>query len=151
MAKSTTAARKASSSAKRAGAVRQTAALQTRRDSALRAELGARTEAGRLSHRRAGERQRGAASDAQRSGLDAPLSCRMGLEGIVSKQIDKAYAPDNRGIWVKAKCRPRQEFIIIGWTNSDNGIGFGALLRGYFDDDNNLAYAGRCGSGLSGQ
>ena len=74
----------------------------------------------------------------------------MGLEGIVSKQIDKPYAPDNEGIWVKAKCRKRQEFVIIGWTNSDNGIGFGALLLGYYDDDDNLAYAGRYGSGLLG-
>jgi ATP-dependent DNA ligase len=52
----------------------------------------------------------------------------MGLEGIVSKKIDAPYAPDNRGIWVKAKCRPRQEFVIIGWTNSDMGGAFGALL-----------------------
>jgi bifunctional non-homologous end joining protein LigD len=78
-------------------------------------------------------------------------ACIMGLEGIVSKRIDAPYAPDNEGIWIKAKCRKRQEFVIIGWTNSDNGIGFGALLLGYFDDDNNLAYAGRCGVGLSGQ
>jgi bifunctional non-homologous end joining protein LigD len=78
-------------------------------------------------------------------------ACLMGLEGIVSKQIDKPYAPDNEGIWVKAKCRKRQEFVIIGWTNSDNGIGFGALLLGYYDDAGQLAYAGRCGSGLSGQ
>jgi DNA ligase D-like protein (predicted ligase) len=76
-------------------------------------------------------------------------ACNMGLEGIVSKQIDKAYAPDNRGIWVKAKCRPRQEFVIIGWTNSDAGGTFGALLLGYYDDAGKLQYAGRCGSGFS--
>jgi bifunctional non-homologous end joining protein LigD len=76
-------------------------------------------------------------------------ACKMGLEGIVSKQIDKPYAPDNRGIWVKAKCRPRQEFVIIGWTNSDTGGAFGALLLGYYDDAGKLAYAGRCGSGFT--
>jgi DNA ligase D-like protein (predicted ligase) len=76
-------------------------------------------------------------------------ACKMGLEGIVSKKIDASYAPDNRGIWVKAKCRPRQEFVIIGWTNSDTGGVFGALLLGYYDEDGKLAYAGRCGSGFT--
>jgi bifunctional non-homologous end joining protein LigD len=76
-------------------------------------------------------------------------ACEMGLEGIVSKQIDKAYAPGDRGIWVKAKCRKRQEFVIIGWTNSDAGHVFGALLLGYYDDAGEMQYAGRCGSGFT--
>jgi len=76
-------------------------------------------------------------------------ACEMELEGIVSKKIDAPYAPDNRGLWVKAKCRPRQEFVIIGWTNSDTGGVFGALLLGYYDDAGKLAYAGRCGSGFT--
>jgi bifunctional non-homologous end joining protein LigD len=76
-------------------------------------------------------------------------ACKMGLEGIVSKKIDTAYAPNDRGIWVKAKCRVRQEFIIIGWTNSDAGGVLGALLLGYYDDAGKLQYAARCGSGFS--
>jgi ATP-dependent DNA ligase len=50
---------------------------------------------------------------------------------------------------VKAKCRPRQEFVIIGWTNSGTGGVFGALLLGYYDDAGKLTYAGRCGSGFT--
>jgi ATP-dependent DNA ligase len=31
-------------------------------------------------------------------------ACAMALEGIVSKRADAAYAPGNRGLWVKVKC-----------------------------------------------
>jgi len=43
---------------------------------------------------------------------------------------------------------PRQEFVIIGWIDSDAGGPFGALLLGYYDDAGTLQYAGRCGSGF---
>jgi bifunctional non-homologous end joining protein LigD len=44
-------------------------------------------------------------------------AAKSGLEGIVSKQIDKPYAPGNRGIWVKSKYLNRQEFVVVGWTD----------------------------------
>ena len=44
-------------------------------------------------------------------------SQKLRLEGIVSKQIGKAYAPGNRGIWVKTKVLNREEFIVVGWTD----------------------------------
>jgi ATP-dependent DNA ligase len=31
-------------------------------------------------------------------------ACAMALEGIVSKRADAAYAPGNRGLWVKVQC-----------------------------------------------
>jgi bifunctional non-homologous end joining protein LigD len=34
-------------------------------------------------------------------------ACAMALEGIVSKRADAAYAPGNRGLWVKVKCLHR--------------------------------------------
>ena len=37
----------------------------------------------------------------------------MALEGIVSKRADAAYAPGNRGLWVKVKCLHREEFVAI--------------------------------------
>jgi ATP-dependent DNA ligase len=43
-------------------------------------------------------------------------ACVMSLEGIVSKRADAAYAPGNRGLWVKVKCLHRQEFVVVGWT-----------------------------------
>jgi ATP-dependent DNA ligase len=30
-------------------------------------------------------------------------ACALGVEGIVSKRADAAYAPDNRGLWLKVK------------------------------------------------
>lgn len=43
-------------------------------------------------------------------------ACEMKLEGIVSKLIDAPYKPNDRsGIWVKAKCRLSQEFVVGGW------------------------------------
>jgi ATP-dependent DNA ligase len=32
----------------------------------------------------------------------------MKLEGIVSKRADAAYAPCNRGLWLKVKCLHRE-------------------------------------------
>jgi bifunctional non-homologous end joining protein LigD len=43
-------------------------------------------------------------------------ACKLELEGIVSKRADAAYAPGNRGIWLKVKCLYREEFVVVGWT-----------------------------------
>jgi DNA ligase D-like protein (predicted ligase) len=43
-------------------------------------------------------------------------ACAMSLEGIVSKRPEAAYAPGNRGLWVKVKCLHREEFVVVGWT-----------------------------------
>jgi bifunctional non-homologous end joining protein LigD len=43
-------------------------------------------------------------------------ACAMSLEGIVSKRANAAYAPGNRGLWVKVKCLHREEFVVVGWT-----------------------------------
>ena len=40
----------------------------------------------------------------------------MGFEGIVSKRVDVAYVPGNRGLWPKVKCLHRAEFVVVGWT-----------------------------------
>ncbi|SEF15260.1 bifunctional non-homologous end joining protein LigD [Rhizobiales bacterium GAS191] len=77
-------------------------------------------------------------------------ACHLSAEGIVSKQIGRAYAPGDRGIWVKAKCLKRQEFIIVGWTEPKGGRqGLGALLLGYNDAGGRLVYAGRVGTGMT--
>jgi ATP-dependent DNA ligase len=44
-------------------------------------------------------------------------ACAMSLEGIVSKRADAAYAPGNRGLWLKVKCLHREEFVVVGWTS----------------------------------
>jgi bifunctional non-homologous end joining protein LigD len=47
--------------------------------------------------------------------------CGMGLEGIVSKRIDKPYASRRTPFWIKTKCTGRDEFVIGGWCPS-NGM-----------------------------
>jgi hypothetical protein len=43
-------------------------------------------------------------------------ACKPQLEGIVSKRADAAYAPGNRGLWLKVKCLHREEIVVVGWT-----------------------------------
>jgi DNA ligase D-like protein (predicted ligase) len=46
-------------------------------------------------------------------------ACRLGLEGVISKRIDRPYSPGVRGIWVKSKCLNREEFVVVGWTDPE--------------------------------
>jgi ATP-dependent DNA ligase len=41
-------------------------------------------------------------------------ACALGFEGIVSKRLDAAYRPGQRGLWLKIKCLNREEFVIVG-------------------------------------
>jgi DNA ligase D-like protein (predicted ligase) len=77
-------------------------------------------------------------------------SCKLGLEGIVSKRADAPYAPGNRGLWVKTKCLNREEFVVVGWSDPEGSRPYlGSLLLGYYEDAGKLIYAGRAGSGIS--
>ena len=77
-------------------------------------------------------------------------ACRHGLEGVVSKRVDRRYLPDDRSAWVKSKCLNRGEFVIAGWSDPEGSRPFlGSLLLAYHDDDGRLLYAGRVGTGMS--
>ncbi len=77
-------------------------------------------------------------------------ACKLGLAGVISKRADRAYAPGDRGIWVKSKCLNREEFVVVGWTDPEGSRGhLGALLLGFYTDDGRLLYAGRAGTGLT--
>jgi DNA ligase D-like protein (predicted ligase) len=77
-------------------------------------------------------------------------ACRRGLEGIVSKRIDRPYLPGDRGAWVKSKCLNRAEFVVVGWSDPEGSRPHvGALLLGYYKSDGRLVYAGRVGTGMS--
>ena len=68
----------------------------------------------------------------------------------MSKTIDAPYAPGNRGLWRKAKALNRQEFVVVGWSDSEGARPhLGALLLGYYTDDGKLIYAGRVGTEMS--
>jgi ATP-dependent DNA ligase len=56
----------------------------------------------------------------------------------------------NRGLWRKAKCLNRQEFVVVGWTDPEGSRPrLGALLLGYYTDEGKLIYADRVGTGMS--
>ncbi len=76
-------------------------------------------------------------------------SCALGLEGVVSKRIDSAYADGRRTRdWVKFKCLRRQELVIGGYTAPQGSRQeFGALLLGVHDGEG-LRYAGKVGTGF---
>ena len=75
---------------------------------------------------------------------------KLGIEGMISKQVDKPYLPGNRGVWVKTKFLNRQEFVIVGWTDPEGSrSSLGSLLLGYYRDDGKLIYAGRAGTGMT--
>jgi bifunctional non-homologous end joining protein LigD len=77
-------------------------------------------------------------------------ACELGLEGIVSKRADAAYAQSRSRAWLKIKCTRRQEFVIIGWTKPGGSRKhFGALLLAAHDNDGRLVYTGRVGTGFT--
>jgi bifunctional non-homologous end joining protein LigD len=76
-------------------------------------------------------------------------SCRLGLEGIISKRRDLPYRSGRGDHWLKSKCRQSQEFVILGYVASTAAKGaIGSLLLGYHDGKR-LLYAGRVGTGWS--
>lgn len=77
-------------------------------------------------------------------------ACRLGLEGIISKRRNSAYASGRSPNWLKLKCGQRQEFVVVGYTDpqTERG-GIGALLLGVTDDAGKLHYAGKVGTGFT--
>ena len=76
-------------------------------------------------------------------------ACKLGLEGIVSKRADAPYTARREKNWLKAKCQQRQEFIVIGYSDSKSGgRALGALYLGYHRDGA-LTYAGKVGTGFT--
>ena len=54
-------------------------------------------------------------------------TCRLGLEGIISKRKDLPYRPGRGHHWFKAKCMQSQEFVILGYVPSTAAIRRGGL------------------------
>jgi bifunctional non-homologous end joining protein LigD len=76
-------------------------------------------------------------------------SCKLALEGIVSKRADSTYTSGRRGGWLKSKCGHRQEFVIAGFTDAGGARSdFGALLLGVYEGKD-LRYVGRVGTGFT--
>jgi len=75
-------------------------------------------------------------------------ACKLGLEGLISKDRDAPYLPGRSKVWLKSKCIQRQEFIILGYTGPKSGNrALGALHVGY-RDKGKLRYAAKVGTGF---
>lgn len=72
-------------------------------------------------------------------------ACLMGLEGIVSKQVQAPYRSGRTGHWTKAKCRAVQEVVVGGWTSIGGQLR--SLVAGVYHGQR-LMPVGRVGSGL---
>ncbi|HZE48834.1 MAG TPA: non-homologous end-joining DNA ligase [Jatrophihabitantaceae bacterium] len=76
-----------------------------------------------------------------------------GLEGVVAKRVTSRYRFGQRtNDWVKVKFTQGGEFVVVGWEAdaADGSATLSSLLLGYYEDDE-LRFAGKVGSGLSGR
>ncbi|GIK86213.1 MAG: ATP-dependent DNA ligase [Betaproteobacteria bacterium] len=75
-------------------------------------------------------------------------ACRLRLEGLIAKRADGRYHSRRTRDWLKLKCRPRDEFVVGGFTAPRGSrVGLGALLLGAYDGGK-LVYCGRVGTGF---
>jgi bifunctional non-homologous end joining protein LigD len=74
--------------------------------------------------------------------------CKHGGEGIISKRAGASYKGTRTRDWLKIKCIQRQEFVIVGWSESDKRRGFRSLLLGV-RDGGKLRYTGKVGTGFN--
>jgi bifunctional non-homologous end joining protein LigD len=74
--------------------------------------------------------------------------CKSGGEGIISKKASATYSGTRSGNWLKIKCIQRQEFVIVGWSESDKRIGFRSLLLAA-KEKRKLSYVGKVGTGFN--
>jgi bifunctional non-homologous end joining protein LigD len=73
--------------------------------------------------------------------------CKEGGEGIISKKASAAYRGTRTRNWLKIKCLQRQEFVIVGWQESDRRRGFKSLLLAT-RVDGKLRFCGKVGTGF---
>jgi bifunctional non-homologous end joining protein LigD len=73
--------------------------------------------------------------------------CKEGGEGIISKKAKEPYKGERTKAWLKIKCIQRQEFLIVGWQDSDKRHGFRSLHLGV-REGRKLKYAGKVGTGF---
>lgn len=75
--------------------------------------------------------------------------CAQGMEGIISKRIDKPYTAGRNRDWLKIKCRSSQELVIVGFTQTEKRTrALSALLLGVYEGED-IRYAGRVGTGFT--
>lgn len=78
-------------------------------------------------------------------------ACEMQMEGLIGKRLGSPYLSRRTSDWIKLKCKHRQEFVVVGFTDPKGArSAFGALLLGLHDrDSGELRYAGKVGTGFN--
>ena len=76
--------------------------------------------------------------------------CKAGGEGVISKKASAPYSGSRGRNWLKTKCIQRQEFIIVGWQDSDKRRGFRSLHLAV-REKGKLRYVGKVGTGFNDQ
>ncbi|AZV26514.1 DNA ligase D [Pseudomonas syringae] len=78
-------------------------------------------------------------------------ACQMRMEGLIGKRLGSSYVSRRSSDWIKLKCKHRQEFVVVGYTDPKGArSSFGALLLGLHDrDSGELRYAGKVGTGFN--
>ncbi|EPA96207.1 MULTISPECIES: DNA ligase D [Pseudomonas] len=78
-------------------------------------------------------------------------ACQMQMEGLIGKRLGSPYVSRRSSDWIKLKCKHRQEFVIVGFTDPKGSRNaFGALLLGLHNrDSGELRYAGKVGTGFT--
>jgi bifunctional non-homologous end joining protein LigD len=74
--------------------------------------------------------------------------CEEGGEGVLAKKASAPYRGERTKNWLKIKCIQRQEFVIVGWAESDRRIGFRSLLLAA-KEHGKLTYVGKVGTGFN--
>lgn len=75
-------------------------------------------------------------------------ACQKGWEGLIAKNVTVDYVHSRSKNWLKFKCSLGQELVIGGFTEPKGSrIGFGALLVGYYNN-NELLFTGIVGTAL---
>lgn len=76
-------------------------------------------------------------------------ACSLGLEGVVSKRLDRPYRSGRNAEWRKSKCIQTDEFVVGGYlVSAVDAKAVGALALGLFETGK-LVYVGRVGTGFT--
>lgn len=73
-------------------------------------------------------------------------SCKLGFEGIISKNAEAPYRSDRNEGWLKVKCVQKGKFPVIGFVKDPTGVA--ALYLGK-REGKDLRYMGKVGTGWS--
>ncbi|MGR8964247.1 non-homologous end-joining DNA ligase [Rhizobium leguminosarum] len=74
--------------------------------------------------------------------------CRLGLEGIVGKHLDRPYRSGRTEDWVKIKCVQSEAFFVVGYEmSSASPAGFGSLVLAA-NRGADLVHVGSVGTGF---